>query len=103
MRRILRCRVATLEAALQADARRRDGAGAKTAHGRAQAIAESVRILLQSHAWPDGLVDLLHRMEDAAMSEEDTRLGERIAAALKATDLTAVDFVRQVVDVEATV
>lgn len=102
MRRVLKGRVSALEAAAVA-AGLRSGDSATGAADRAHAIAQAVRILLQSHAWPGGLVELLRRMEDAAMSEEDTRLGEQITAALKVTDLTAVDFVRQVFDLEATV
>lgn len=102
MMRALKGRVSALEAAAVA-AGLQSGDGDTGAADRAHAIAQAVRILLQSDAWPDGLADLLHRMEDAAMSEEDTQLGERIAAALKVTDLTTVDFVRQVFDMDTTV
>jgi len=71
---------------------------------RWRAIAESVRIVLRSHAWPCGLAELLQRMEaGGTMTDEDAQLGERITEALLGADLTAVDMVRQVFDVEASV
>ena len=100
MSRTLKARLSALERQhLQPSAGPHDMAEAD----RWRAIAESVRIVLRSHAWPCGLAELLQRMEAGAGTEEDAQLGERIAVALKGTDLTAVDLVRQVFDVEASV
>lgn len=68
-----------------------------------RAVAKSVRIVLQSHAWPFGLADLLQRMEADTMTEEDAQLGERITEALIVPDLTAAELLRLVFNVDASV
>lgn len=70
---------------------------------RWRVIAESVHTLLQSHVWPDGLVDLLQRMGADTMTEEDRQLGGRVAETLIHTDMTAGEMLRLVFNLDASV